>query len=124
MSHFARVTNGIVTKVIVAEQEFIDTFVDNEPGEWVQTSYNTHSGTHRAPNSMEPDGGVALRKNYAGVGYIYDKDRDAFYKPSPPYPSWSLDEDSCTWKPPIPHPDGDDDYTWNEDTQSWDELNG
>ena len=119
MSHFAKVHNGIVTKVIVAEQEFIDKFVDNDPGEWIQTSYNTREGIHRAPNSMEPDGGIALRKNFAGVGYVYDEDRDAFYLPSPPYPSWSLDEDSCTWKAPIPKPE-DGDYNWNEDTQSWD----
>jgi hypothetical protein len=117
MAHFAKVQDGIVTQVIVAELEFFDTFVDDSPGKWIQTSYNTRGGIHYAPNSDEPDGGIALRKNYAGIGDTYDADRDAFIAPKP-YPSWLLDEPTCTWEAPIPRPEGD--YFWNEQTQTWD----
>jgi hypothetical protein len=117
MSHFAKVENAIVTQVIVAEQDFVDT----QEGTWVQTSYNTRGGIHYAPNSQEPDGGVALRKNYAGIGYTYDAARDAFIPPQP-YPSWLLDEDTCLWEAPVPHPNDGKLYNWNEDTVSWVEL--
>ena len=88
MSHFAKVLNGIVTQVIVAEPEFFDTFVDTSPGEWVQTSYNTHGGQH-------PDG-RPLRKNYAGIGYTYDRERDAFIPPKPEG-DYALDDETCLW---------------------------
>lgn len=119
MAHFAKVQDGIVTQVIVAEPEFFDTFVDSSPGEWIQTSYNTKGGVHYAPNSNEPDGGVALRKNYAGIGFAYDKDRDAFIPPQP-YASWTLDESSCLWEAPVPMPNDGNEYGWNEETQLWD----
>ncbi len=112
--HFAEIDeNNIVTRVIVAEQDFINSGAVEDSSNWVQTSYNTRGGVHYAPNSHEPDGGIALRKNYAGIGFIYDKDRDAFYLPQP-YPSWLLNEDSCQWEPPIPRPDVDKPYKWNE----------
>jgi len=117
MTHFAKVENGIVTQVIVAEQDFVDT----QEGTWVQTSYNTRGGVHYAPDSYEPDGGVALRKNYAGIGFTYDAARDAFIPPQP-YPSWNLDEDTCLWDAPVPYPTDGKPYTWNEDTQQWDEI--
>lgn len=123
MAHFAKVQDGIVTQVIVAEPEFFDTFVDSTPGEWIQTSYNTKGGVHYAPNSNEPDGGVALRKNYAGIGYSYDKDRDAFIPPQP-YASWTLDEASCLWESPVPMPVDGNPYIWNEDNQSWEAVDG
>jgi hypothetical protein len=88
MGHFAKVTNGIVTQVIVAEPEFFDTFVDSSPGEWIQTSYNTHGGQH-------PEG-RPLRKNYAGIGYIYDVERDAFIPPKPEG-DYALDDETCLW---------------------------
>ena len=113
MAHFAKVDSGIVTQVIVTEQDYVDTM----DGRWVQTSYNTNGGIHYAPNSHEPDGGIALRKNYAGVGHTYDEDRDAFIPPKP-YDSWLLDEPTCTWEAPVPRPEGN--YTWNEQTQAWD----
>jgi hypothetical protein len=122
MAHFAKVLDGIVTQVIVAEPEFFDTFVDSSPGEWIQTSYNTRGGVHYAPNSNELDGGVALRKNYAGIGFTYDKDRDAFIPPQP-YASWTLDEASCLWEAPVPMPSDGNPYNWNEETQSWDLVN-
>ncbi len=88
MAHFAKVLNGIVTQVIVAEPEFFDTFVDSSPGEWVQTSYNTHGGQH-------PEG-RPLRKNYAGIGFTYDAERDAFIPPKPEG-DYALDEETCLW---------------------------
>jgi hypothetical protein len=91
MSHFAKVVDGIVTQVIVAEPEFFNTFVDSSPGEWVQTSYNTHAGQH-------PEG-RPLRKNYAGIGYTYDPVRDAFIPPKPD-DSWVLNEETCQWEDP------------------------
>ena len=109
MSHFAKIESGIVTQVIVAEQDFIDT----QEGTWVQTSYNTYGGQHRL-------GGTPLRKNYAGIGYIYDSTRDIFYTPQP-YPSWTLNETSCLWEPPVAYPSDGKMYKWNEDTRSWDE---
>ena len=111
MSHFAKVLNGKVVQVIVAEPEFFQTFVDSSPGAWIQTSYNTYGGQH--PENRP------LRKNYAGVGYTYDSQRDAFIPPQP-YPSWLLVEDTCLWEPPTPMPTDGSLYKWNETTQSWD----
>ena len=128
MSHFAKVVDNIVTEVIVAEQDFIDTLPDSDT--WIQTSYNTKGGKHYDPNTGEEDGGVALRKNYAGVGHKYDSTRDAFYAPQP-YPSWILNEDTCWWDAPVPHPNKDateenpgdgKDYVWDEDIVNWKEL--
>ena len=120
MAHYAKVVDGIVTKVIVAEADFFDTFVDDSPGQWIQTSYNTRGGVHYEPDSETPsaDQSKALRKNYAGIGFIYDLNRDAFYQPQP-YPSWTLNEDSCTWKPPVDYPTDDNFYMWNEDSLTW-----
>ena len=88
MSHFAKIINGIVTQVIVAEPEFFDTFVDSSPGQWIQTSYNTYGGKH-------PEG-RPLRKNYAGIGFTYDAERDAFIPPKPEG-DYALDEETCLW---------------------------
>lgn len=111
MAHFAKIEDGIVTSVIVAEQDFIDT----QSGTWVQTSYNTTAGQHLL-------GGTPLRKNYAGLGYTYDSTRDAFI-PVQPYPSWVLNEDTCLWDCPVALPvDDSKRYTWNEDAASWVEV--
>jgi hypothetical protein len=120
MAHFAKILDGKVIDVIVAEPEFFETFVDTSPGFWLQTSYNTRGGVHYAPNSNTPDGGVALRKNYASKGFTYDAERDAFIPPKP-LPSWVLNEETCLWEPPVPKPDGD--HYWNEETTSWIEGN-
>ena len=112
MAHFAKVNNGIVEQVIVAEPEFFNTFVDSSPGTWIQTSYNTKGGVHTL-------GGTPLRKNYAGIGYTYDAQKDAFIPPKP-YNSWTLNETSCLWEPPTPYPNDDKKYQWNESTTSWD----
>lgn len=111
MGHFAKVVNGIVTQVIVAEPEFFDTFIDTTPGRWIQTSYNTRGGVHL-------EGGTPLRKNYASVGFIYDDTRDAFISPKP-YDSWVLNEDTCLWEAPIQRPNDGKHYNWDEETQSW-----
>jgi hypothetical protein len=114
MAHFAKVNNGIVEQVIVAEPEFFATFVDSSPGQWIQTSYNTHGGVHA-------NGGTPLRKNYAGVGYTYDAQRDAFIPPKP-FPSWLLNEETCLWNAPVAMPDDGKVYQWNEETQNWVEV--
>ena len=104
MSYFAKLENGIVTKVIVAEVEFFDTFVDDTPGQWLET---------------KEDG--SIRKNHAGIGFTYDATRDAFYGPQP-YSSWTLDESTCQWVCPVTYPVDDKVYNWNETDQQWDEI--
>ena len=118
MAHFAKVNNGIVEQVIVAEPEFFDTFVDSSPGQWIQTSYNTHGGVHYTDGQPSADQSKALRKNYAGIGYSYDATRDAFIPPKP-YASWILDEQTCTWSSPIPYPTDGKFYAWDEANQVW-----
>jgi hypothetical protein len=113
MSHFAKVEGGIVTEVLVIEQDVIDTGLFGDPALWVQTSYNTYGGQH-------PEG-RPLRKNYAGVGFTYDAVRDAFYAPQP-FPSWTLNEDTCLWGAPTPLPDDGKRYRWNEATLTWVEI--
>jgi hypothetical protein len=120
MAHFAKVHNGIVVNVIVAEPEFFETFVDSSPGEWIQTSYNTRGGVHYQPDSNTPsqDQSKALRKNFGSVGYSYDRAKDAFIPPRN-YASWILNEDTCLWEPPTPYPDDGKNYGWSEPTTSW-----
>lgn len=113
MSYFAKVLSGIVVQVIAAEPEFFNTFVDTSPGEWIQTSYNTHGNQH-------PEG-RPLRKNYAGIGYTYDSARDAFIPPKP-FPSWTLDEETCLWNPPTPCPTDGNMYQWDESTLTWSQI--
>ena len=116
MSYFAKIENGIVVQVISAEQSFIDT----QEGLWKQTSYNTHNGIHYGPNG-QPDGGVALRANYAGIGFIYDSVNDVFYQPQP-YPSWTNSAPTWEWQPPVPRPNNGNVYVWNEPTLTWIEI--
>ncbi len=111
MSHYAEVIGGVVQRVIVAEQEFIDSGAVGAPGNWIQTSYNTQGGVHKA-------GGTPLRKNYAGVGFTYDTVRDAFIPPHT-FPSWLLDESSCLWQPPVAMPSDGTRYVWDEANLAW-----
>jgi len=105
MSHFAKIdSNNIVQEVIVAEQDFINSGAVGDSFLWIQTSYNKN-----------------FRKNFAGIGYTYDKTRDAFIPPQP-YPSWILNEDTCLWECPVAYPDDGNVYNWNEETQTWDEV--
>ena len=110
MSHFAKITDGKVTQVIVAEKEFFDTFVDSSPGTWLQTSYNTHGNQH-------PEG-RPLRGNYAGIGYNYDATNDVFYAPQP-YTSWILNNTTWLWESPVSYPTDGKQYKWNESITNW-----
>ncbi len=118
MAHFAQLENNIVTKVIVVsnqdildengqenEQKGIDFCSNLLGGTWKQTSYNGK-----------------IRKNYAGIGYTYDEGRDAFIAPKP-YNSWLLNESTCQWESPIPYPNDNKFYVWDEETTSWVEIN-
>lgn len=126
MAHYAKVSNGKVVKVIVAEASFFDNFVDDSPGQWIQTSYNTRGGVHYEPNSYTPseDQSKALRGNYAGIGYIYNSTLDAFYAPQP-FNSWTLNTGSYLWEAPVEYPTGDatgsytGSYSWSESEQNW-----
>ena len=111
MSHYAKVVDGKVTQVIVAEPEFFETFVDSSPGTWIQTSYNTRGGVHTA-------GGTPLRANYAGIGHIYDATHDVFYAPQP-YPSWTISAPTWLWESPVPYPNDGKAYYWDESKLSW-----
>jgi len=105
MSHFAKIdNNNIVTEVIVAEQDFINSGVVGDSFLWVQTSYNHN-----------------FRKKMACKGDTYDSDLDAFIPPQP-YPSWTLNEDTCQWESPVAYPDDGKSYDWDEETTSWDEV--
>jgi hypothetical protein len=114
MRQLAKVEDGIVTQVIVVEQDVIDTGLFGDPASWFQTSYNTIGGVHQF-------GGTPLRKNYAGIGYTYDATRDAFIPPTP-FNSWVLNENTCLWEAPIAKPDDDKIYAWNEEVQNWVEV--
>ena len=124
MAHYAKVRDGIVEKVIVAEASFFDTFVDDTPGQWVQTSYNTRGGVHYQPNSDTPseDQTKALRKNYASIGDHYDG--IGFYKPKP-FNSWIFNDTTYYWEAPISYPTDGNFYLWDEslyqsdNTQGW-----
>ena len=126
MSHFAQVKNGIVQQVIVAEQDFIDALPDAQ--DWIQTSYNTRGNVHYAPDitgdtsHKTPDGGNALRANYAIVGGHYDSVADVFYDPQP-YPSWKLNVLTWTWEAPVQKPADDFPnrifHFWDESSKSW-----
>ena len=120
MAHYAKVNYGIVEKVIVAESDFFKTFIDSSPGSWIQTSYNTRGGIHYQPNSNIPseDQSKSLRKNYAGIGYTYDEDRDAFIPPKP-FNSWILNETTCLWNAPVAYPTDGKRYNWNEEIKNW-----
>lgn len=113
MSHFARVVDGKVTQVIVAEQDVIDSGLFGSPSEWVQTSYNTYRNQH-------PEG-RPLRGNYASIGSIYDKENDVFYS-AQPYPSWILNTSIWTWEPPVERPEDENHYIWDETILNWKEI--
>ena len=101
MAHYAKIVDAKVINVITAEESFFDTFYDDAAGLWLETKM---------------DG--SIRKNYAGIGFSYDATRDAFIPPQP-YPSWTLNEDTCLWECPVAYPNDDKIYEWNEDNQEW-----
>jgi hypothetical protein len=114
MGHFAKVVDGKVTQVIVAEPDFFNTFVDSSPGAWIQTSYNTVGNKHT-------QGGTPLRGNYAGIGSIYDQANDVFYAPQP-FASWVLNTSTWLWNAPTPMPEDGKIYGWDEPTLAWKEI--
>jgi len=118
MAHFAKLdSNNVVTFVTVGrdEDDGKEAELTARTGDvYKQTSYNTHGGVHAL-------GGTPFRKKYAGIDYTYDAQRDAFIPPQP-FPSWMLKEDSCLWGAPVPMPTDDKQYSWNEATQSWDQV--
>lgn len=124
MAHYAKVLNGKVINVIVAEADFFDNFIDNSPGEWIQCSYNTRAGKHYSSLenlTLSEDQSKALRYNFPGIGYNYDNAADAFYS-NKPFNSWILDTETYTWNPPVEMPADGNMYDWNEETQSWDQV--
>jgi hypothetical protein len=130
MAHYVKVVDGTVVNGIVAEPEFFDTFVDSSPGEWIKTSYNMLGGVYYDPATGEPHADQAgmiaadegrQRKNYAGLGYTYDRTRNAFIPPKP-FASWTLNEDSCLWEPPVALPTDGKVYRWDEETTNWVEV--
>jgi hypothetical protein len=117
MSHFAKVLDGKVIQVIVAEPKFFDTFIDTSPGTWLQTSYNTRGNVHYGQDG-KPDGGIALRGNYASIGFNYDAQNNVFYAPKP-FASWLLNKNTWLWEAPTPMPTDGKIYEWDEITTSW-----
>lgn len=105
MTYFAKVTDGVVVDVIVAEPDFFENFKDSSPGTWLETSKSDHIS----------------RKNYAGIGHVYDRKRDAFIAPQN-HPSWVLNENTCRWEAPTAYPDDGKRYDWDEDTTAWVEV--
>ena len=124
MAHFAKVKDNKVIKVIVAEPEFFETFIDSTAGQWLQTSYNTFGGVHYDPITKEPslNQSKALRKNFAGIGFDYDSARDAFIPPKL-FNSWILNEQTCLWIAPVTIPttelEDNQYYSWNESIINW-----
>jgi hypothetical protein len=124
MGHYAKVINGLVVDVNVSTQEWIDAQPDKWA--WVQTSYNMRGGVYYDSSTNLPHKDQKLskatagrkRKNYAGIGYRYDSERDAFIPPTP-FSSWRLNEDTCLWEAPIPYPSDNKEYIWNEAEQEW-----
>jgi hypothetical protein len=119
MAHYAKVLDGKVVNVIVAEAKFFETFVDDTPGIWIQTSYNTRDNKHyKTDGTLSTDQSKALRGNYAGIGFIYDAVNDLFIPPQP-YPSWVLTSNKCNWKAPKDYPDDGKVYIWDESKTNW-----
>jgi hypothetical protein len=125
MAHFAKVLDGKVVDVIVADQDFMDNYVDTTPGTWLKTSYNTRGGIHYEAGTnhqtQSSDQSKALRKNFAGIGWNYDEDDDAFYAPQE-FSSWTLNTTTYLWEPPVTYPTDGELYEWNEETQTWDAV--
>lgn len=121
MSHYAKVLGNRVLHVIRAEPSYFEPpFVDTSPGEYIQTSFNTKGNVHY-DDQGNPDGGIALRGNFASAGDVYDRENDVFYTQQP-YPSWILDKATWTWKPPVECPITGHPHYWDEASLSWKEI--
>ena len=120
MSHYAQLDeNNMIVFVIAAKSDHKeDEFTESTGNVWKQTSYNTSGGAHYTDGVPSDDQTKAFRFNYAGIGFTYDKNRDAFIPPKP-FESWILDEGICLWQPPLPYPEDGGNYRWDEDLFSW-----
>jgi len=122
MAHFAKLDeNNVVVFVTVGRQEDdgLEAELTARTGDiYRQTSYNTYGGVHYTDGMPSEDQRKALRFNYAGIGFTYDKERDAFIPPQP-FESWVLDEDTCLWVAPVPYPEDGESYSWDEDAGDW-----
>lgn len=128
MAHYAYIDeNAVVTAVIVGRDEgsepegvesWEEYFSAKGKGQALRTSYNTLGGVHYTDGLPSDDQNKALRFNYAGIGFTYDAERDAFIPPKP-FESWVLNEESCLWEAPLPYPEDGEAYTWNEETGAW-----
>ena len=118
MTHFARVENKVCVEVICAEVSFVNEGHVGDPANWKQVSFNTYGNVHYGSDG-KPDGGIALRGNFPGIGWPYDEDADKFYPPSGLYPSWVLNKTTCLWDAPAPMPQDGKSYSWNEATLAW-----
>ncbi len=125
MSHWAQLDdNNVVVQVIKGRQQsdgMEEVFSERTRQTWKQTSYNTRGGIHYTDGEPSADQTKALRCNYAGIGFTYDEDRDAFIPPKP-FDSWVLDEATCLWVAPVPYPEDGGEYTWDEETGDWVEV--
>lgn len=123
MGHYAKIEDGIVVQVNVVEEDYFSSNPERYSGTWIKTSYNTRGGVHYNPETNEPseDQSKALRKNYAGIGFTYDEELDAFYAPRP-FESWTLNETTCWWEAPVAYPTDGKLYIWDEETISWKEV--
>lgn len=129
MAYFGKIENGVVVDSIRIDQEVLNTGLWGDPNQWIQTSYNTRGGIYYLPNTEpptpDPDQSKALRANYAGIGHIYDAQNDVFHAPRPLdingqlCESWSIGSPTWLWTPPIPYPDDEKTYAWDESTKSW-----
>lgn len=122
MAHYAQIVDKYVVQVVKTDEDYFNEKGQSRfPGKWIQTSYNTRGGVHYDPLTGEPssDQSKALRKNFAGVGFTYDEENDAFIPPKP-YPSWNLTE-GFLWESPVPYPNNENSYIWNETTLNWEQ---
>jgi hypothetical protein len=120
MKSFAKVRNGKVIKIIIASQDFIDKIVDTVPGRWIECRRGTKGNKHyKTDKTLSEDQNLALRGNYPSEGYNYDNSKDVFYPPQP-FNSWTLNSSTFLWDPPVSYPNDGKDYSWNENTTSWD----
>jgi hypothetical protein len=120
-TYYAKVVDGIVIDIIIADQAFIDGGYVGDPSQWYETTHNARGGVHYDRNN-NPDSAPVIRKNYAYIGGTYDANKDAFIDPQP-FPSFTLNEETCTWVPPIPYPDESKQYYWDESVRNWVEYN-
>jgi hypothetical protein len=125
MAYFAKVVKNKVVRIKIATQEHMDNFIDDSPGNWYEVSRGTKNGIHYTNGEVSEDQSLALRQNFPSAGFLYNAEHDVFYPPCE-YPSWTLNETTWQWEPPVDYPEDYGDvgvkYTWNEETQAWDAV--